>query len=268
MSSRPDGGGRAGVGPAGEELLSRVRPGEGAGGRPSPVDRTDRNERGAPPTQVGRWRIERVTGLVGDLLGRPWPSPPIPSVWFLAVERPALVLGSTQPDVSRGGYHQADFDVVRRRSGGGAVLVEPGNPLWMDVLIPAGDRHWEADVGRAFLWLGDLWVAALAAAGVAGAAVHRGPPRSTPLARTVCFAGLGTGEVTVDGRKVVGISQRRTRHAALFQCAALLRWDPARVAAATGLPTSQVDELAGLAAGVPVAAAAIEQAVLQQLATH
>jgi lipoate-protein ligase A len=45
----------------------------------------------------------------------------------------------------------------------------------------------------------------------------------------ICFAGLGPGEVTVNGRKVVGVSQRRTRKGALFQTAALLRWDPGRL---------------------------------------
>jgi lipoate-protein ligase A len=45
----------------------------------------------------------------------------------------------------------------------------------------------------------------------------------------VCFAGTGAGEVTVRGRKVIGMSQRRTRAGALFQCAALIRWDAARL---------------------------------------
>ena len=40
----------------------------------------------------------------------------------------------------------------------------------------------------------------------------------------MCFAGLGPGEVLVDGRKVVGISQRRDRFGARFQCTALLAW--------------------------------------------
>jgi hypothetical protein len=44
----------------------------------------------------------------------------------------------------------------------------------------------------------------------------------------VCFAGLAAGEVIVDGAKVVGISQRRTRAGARFQCSVPLRWDAAR----------------------------------------
>ena len=66
---------------------------------------------------------------------------------------------------------------------------------------------------------------------VADAVVHRGGLVATPWSRQVCFAGLGPGEVTVAGRKVVGVAQRRTRHGARFQVAALLRWDPAALVA-------------------------------------
>ncbi|MGH9226416.1 MAG: lipoyl protein ligase domain-containing protein [Acidimicrobiales bacterium] len=195
--------------------------------------------------------------------------PALPSVWVLTVDRPALVLGSTQPEPSTAAGPAAGdgVEVVRRRSGGGAVLVEPDSPLWVDVLVPAGDRLWTPDVGRAFLWLGDAWSGALTAAGVAGATVHRGPPRRDRLSRTVCFAGLGTGEVAIGGRKVVGISQRRTRHGALFQCAALLRWDPDRTAALAGVGADLADlaDLADGAAPVPIAAAALEQAFLKSL---
>jgi lipoate-protein ligase A len=48
----------------------------------------------------------------------------------------------------------------------------------------------------------------------------------TAWSRLVCFAGLAPGEVTVGGRKVVGVAQRRTRRHARFQCAVLHRWDP------------------------------------------
>jgi lipoate-protein ligase A len=43
----------------------------------------------------------------------------------------------------------------------------------------------------------------------------------------ICFGGVGTGEVLdAGGRKVVGISQRRTRDGAWFHGACLRRWDP------------------------------------------
>ena len=148
------------------------------------------------------------------------------------VTRGAVVLGSTQPqdDVDAAAAARAGLDVVRRRTGGGAVLVEAGALVWVDVGLPAGDPLWQADVGRAFWWLGEAWASALRGVGVEGASVHRGGLVETPWSRRLCFAGLGPGEVTVGGRKVVGMAQRRNRHGALFQCAVPLRWDSARLA--------------------------------------
>ena len=150
----------------------------------------------------------------------------------------------------------AGVDVVRRRSGGGAVLVVPGDLLWVDVVVPAGDPLWEADVGRAFHWLGEVWAGALAELGVDGV-VHRGGLVASRWSGRVCFAGLGPGEVTVaGGAKLVGIAQRRTREAARFQCAALGRWDPAALVELLALaPEERTDataELAAVATGVGV----------------
>lgn len=194
-----------------------------------------------------------MAGAAGDLFARPVPAPPAPSATILDVATPALVLGSTQPAVEAPG-----LDVVRRRSGGGAVLLDPAAVVWVDVVVPAGDPLWSEDVGRAFLWLGDVWVAAVGG----GAVRHDGPLCRTPFSDRVCFAGLGPGEVTVGGRKVVGIAQRRTRDWALFQCAALLSWDYAVIARLMGVPA---DAIAGAAAGLPLLAAALTGAFLAAL---
>ena len=188
--------------------------------------------------------------------GRPLPDTVTRTVRLVDVTSPALVLGSTQPDVVERGA-----PIVRRRSGGGAVLVGPGELVWADVLLPADDPRWESDVGRSFHWLGQAWVDALASLGVA-ASWHDGPMVCTPWCRQVCFAGIGQGEVTVDGRKVVGMSQRRTRAGALFQCAALLRWDAEEMVRLLDLDAAAVPELEAIAAALPVAAGALEEAFL------
>ena len=143
---------------------------------------------------------------------------------------PALVLGSTQsPDVvDLDACESAGVEVVRRRSGGGAVLVEPATMLWIDVVLPATDELWVDDVGRAGHWLGAAWASALARVGVAGPVVHEGAICLSRWGRLVCFAGLGPGEVTAGpgGPKIVGISQRRTRSGARFQCAVPFDWRP------------------------------------------
>ena len=143
--------------------------------------------------------------------------------------------------------------MVHRRSGGAAVLVEPGAAVWVDVTIPASDPRWDHDVGRAFHWLGSVWVGVLAAAGVP-AVMYDGPMQRTAWSPSVCFAGLGPGEVTAGGRKVVGMSQRRTREAALFQCCAALRWEPQRLLDLLALDPADRErgaaELAGVAAAL------------------
>jgi len=185
--------------------------------------------------------------------------------WAAQITETAVVLGSTQSDsvVVRGA------PAVRRRSGGGAVLVEPGGLVWVDVLVPAGDQLWDADVGRAFAWLGRAWVLALADAGVGGARAHEGPLVRTAWSSLVCFAGLGPGEVTVEGAKVVGMCQRRTRAGALFQCAALLDWQPGRLLDHLDLSADErrrgAEELADVARGLDVDPEILVSALLRRL---
>jgi lipoate-protein ligase A len=218
------------------------------------------------------WRVERATGPAAAFHARALP--PVGEaervVRVLEVDRAALVLGSTQPesDVDAAAVRAAGVDLVRRRSGGGAVLLEPGGALWVDVDLPAGDPRWRVDVAEAFHWLGEAWVAALAHLGIDGVA-HRGPPVVTPWSRAVCFAGLGPGEVTVGGRKAVGMAQRRTRAAARFQCAVLQRWEPERLVRLLALPADgkagATRALAGVATGVDKPSGDIVDAFLSAL---
>ncbi len=192
------------------------------------------------------WDVRRVRGAPADLFDHEWGDRR--RVWVLEPTSTAVVLGSTQPE----SVLVPGTPAVRRRSGGGAVLMEPGGLVWIDVFVPAGDLLWEVDVGRAFAWLGHAWAGALGA----GATVHDGPLLTTPWSRLVCFAGLGPGEVTVAGAKVVGMAQRRTRAGALFQCAALREWHPERLLDRLAIDPDDrrraVQTLAAVAAGMDV----------------
>ena len=179
----------------------------------------------------GAWRIEERRESAGELHGS-WPtitsSPGVRAVAVCHPSGPALVLGSTQSSavVDEVASSAAGLDVVRRRSGGGAVLVTPDDPVWIDVWVPAGDPLWESDVTMAFHWLGVAWGAALEGMGVAGVEVQFGPGSPNEWSSLVCFGGVGAGEVTAGGRKVVGLSQRRNRSGSWFSGACVLRWDP------------------------------------------
>ena len=127
--------------------------------------------------------------------------------------RPAIVLGSRQRDdlLDLARVDEAGLDVVRRRSGGGAVLLRPDAVVWIDLLVPHGVAP--DDVRGSMIWAGECWRDALIACGVGPTLLdlHRGGLECSPWSGLVCFAGLGPGEITVDGRKLVGLSQRRTR---------------------------------------------------------
>ena len=148
-----------------------------------------------------------------------------------------MVLGSTQRaevvDVARAA--ERGVAVVRRRGGGGAVLLRPGDQLWIEAWIPRDDPLWEADVAVAGEWVGEWWDGALDALGLGGGGdaadaaervVHRGRAEPGPYGSLVCFSGRGPGELFSAGRKVMGISQWRSREGSLFHTCAYAHWDP------------------------------------------
>lgn len=155
-----------------------------------------------------------------------------PEIRVVRVVRPALVLGSTQPSsvINPSIAAELGFEVTRRRSGGGVVELGPAS-VWVDVTLPSSDPRYRHDIGRAAEWMGALWVDALAGSGVSRSSlsVHSGVAVAAAEGRVVCFAGVGSGEVLLHGRKLVGISQRRSRAGAWFQCVAYREWSPSRM---------------------------------------
>jgi len=152
------------------------------------------------PTALGATRLVRVIEPVGA----------------------ALVLGSTTNEEAFA-LDQADrhgYEVVRRASGGGAVLVAPGAQVWLMVYLSRDDPLVLDDLGRSFLWIGETVREVLARSGLATSLVDR-RVTNPPLAREICFAGLGFGEVVLQGRKVLGLAQRRTRDTVVFQVSLL-----------------------------------------------
>jgi lipoate-protein ligase A len=136
------------------------------------------------------------------------------------VDRRVLVLGSSQSlDVLDTG-RLAETPTRRRRGGGGLVLLEPGD-LWVDWWIPATDGRWSDDVHVASQIAGAWWKTALASVVKGEISIHAGALEGDPAYRLVCFAGAGPGEVFVDGRKAVGVTQWRVREG-MFLSSALL----------------------------------------------
>jgi len=199
----------------------------------------------------------------GDLHAS-WPSvdadPMVRAVARCRPTGPAVVLGSTQRTVEPA--DTAGVPVTRRRSGGGAVLVGTDDPVWVDLWVPAGDPLWVADVTRAFAWLGRAWADTLVALGLSGVEVQGdGPGACTRWSTLVCFGGVGAGEVTVDGRKAVGLAQRRDRRGAWFHSACVVHWDPSLL---LGALVPDADERAAATEGLTGAVTGVADAARAQ----
>ena len=122
--------------------------------------------------------------------------------------------------------HQAGIEVVRRPTGGRAVL--HWHELTYSVICRETDsRLGGRSLGATYREIGQALVRGLSAFGVA-AVLHRpsarrteavtaGPSRapSATASRPACFATTARWEVTYDGRKLVGSAQRRVRGAIL-----------------------------------------------------
>jgi lipoate---protein ligase len=174
-----------------------------------------------------QWTVEHHRGIA-EYLFHGLPEEVGRTIRVLEADVPTIVLGSRQrvsPLV-----RDVGAAVVRRRSGGTAVWLDD-SLIWLDVTVPVGDPLWVNDVTQAGLWLGE----ALADELGQGAQCYRGPMISNEWSALICFAGLGTGEVTRDGRKIVGVCQRRTKNYARFQCAVLRSWDPTPLLHALGV---------------------------------
>ena len=129
------------------------------------------------------------------------------------------MLGSAQRLASPGA-------ALQRSTGGGAVSCDD-HYLMLDIVLPRGHPLVIDDVGRSYRWLAKALLEALEARGAELRAVTPGevaalPPAERAAARLACFAGTGTYELVTrgDGRKLVGLAQRRRGGAALLQAAA------------------------------------------------
>lgn len=203
---------------------------------------------------AGEFRVLEFAESPRAFHGREIPSSPDPELWWNRITEAALVLGSTQRDMSVVDVEAcaaAGVDVVRRRSGGGAVLLVPGEVVWFDVIIPTGSvSSLGSDVHAPMQWLGGHLAEVLANGGASPALAREGrngvaePPnpefgvqfgvhgpgmKRTTFSSLICFDGVGPGEVLLGGEKLVGISQRRTRDASRLQCCWYVRHDPARL---------------------------------------
>lgn len=157
-------------------------------------------------------------------------------VW--CYQQPALVLGCSQRtllDRAAGTAGSAPLELLLRESGGGAVLVGPWM-LGLSLVLPAGHAWLGHGLLESYHRLGQLHAEALAGLGVTAQALAPSAiepvqaklaARGLPVPQWACFGSLSPWEVVdAQGRKLVGLAQRRRQSGVLLVAGTLLSDPP------------------------------------------
>jgi lipoate-protein ligase A len=202
-----------------------------------------------------------------------------PLLYWQVAEPPAVVIGISQKlsDLDTAACQRAGLAIYRRAAGGTAVLVGP-DLLSLDVILPPGHPLAGRDIVEAYRWFGELWAETLQGFGLAARTIppaEAHAPRTRrmlaqagwlePLLRQSCYGAVSPYEVSVNGRKIVGLDQVRRRAGFLFQGGLLLRWDAERIAS---LLAAEPDERPALAAGLRARAAGLEELTERPSSPH
>lgn len=151
-----------------------------------------------------------------------------PTLRFYAWSPPCLSLGRSQPltDVDQAACRAAGVDVVRRPTGGGAILHT--DELTYSVAVLQSDARAAGGVLESYRRLSEgllagLWVLGVDAEQAAGQ--REGAKRHAP----VCFEVPSAYEIVVDGCKLVGSAQWRGRGGVLQHGSLPLEGDLGRI---------------------------------------
>lgn len=158
----------------------------------------------------------------------------VPQLALVEYFRPALIYGRRggDEDAARRRAGELDYDLLRRRSGGGAVLAGPWL-LGVNLLLPAAHGLAQLSPVESFRWFGRCWQQVLREQGRASQladatsiATHNATAQAAAL-DWICFAGLGHGELLdMQGRKLLGLAQYRSRLGVLLSAGLLIAPTP------------------------------------------
>jgi lipoate-protein ligase A len=188
------------------------------------------------PAEPPREALARDEALLDEVR----PGGPLLERWYVAAS-PAVVVGiglrhrvAEVVDLAR--CQAAGVEVLDRRAGGGAVLVDRDAMLCGAICVPLSHPLLDDDLTASYRWLGSRLCHRLGELGVAGArrvevaearadvrALRSREDRLGRLLLATCYGALSPHEVVVGTAKLIGLAQVRRRHAALFQFGVLLR---------------------------------------------
>lgn len=189
------------------------------------------------PPADGAWNMAVDEAVLDGYAALPTDSRVQPSLRLYAWDPPALSLGRAQPSAGLRepvALRQAGIDLVRRPSGGGAVLHEFERTY--AVVGRLRTAPFGGGVLETYEQIAGALIHGLRLFGIEAHAAEapRRSDRSGPAA-IACFAAPSTHEIVASGLKLVGSAQVRRRGAFLQHGSILLRADPERLGFALGV---------------------------------
>ncbi len=202
-----------------------------------------------------RWRLVRTPAMAGAwnmaideamLLTHAAGLIP-PTLRFYQWSPPTVSLGLLQPydAINEQACQQLGFDIVRRPSGGGAVLHQ--HEVTYAVVVDGRLCPYGSSVLATYRWLAEGLIAGLRFLGVS-ASLPEGTNEPAPSA-AFCFVRLTGADLEVSGRKLGGSAQARRRYFLLQHGSLPLRLDNTAIAQLFGTQDTHsftcVEEAAG-----------------------
>jgi len=167
-----------------------------------------------------RWNEERLATPVLQPAWRAW-----------HYQGAVIVLGRSQRSLLDTIEPRHEMEVLRRASGGGAVLVGPWM-LGLSVALPPDHRLVGDGAVNSYRWLGQAIARALLQSGIDAWAISpqallaRRAQNPAPALDWACFGALSPWEVLVGDKKIAGLAQVRRRQGILLVAGVLLKAVP------------------------------------------
>ncbi len=200
-----------------------------------------------PTTGVVNMAIDEaiLEGVAGDS------SPP--TMRLYAWDPACLSLGYAQPyrDVDQARMQQLGWDLVRRSSGGRAILHT--EELTYALIAPIENPHFPGGVLESYRYLSQGLAAALTSLGLdPETKIQDSDDDDSPLS-PICFQIPSAYEITIEGKKLIGSAQVRRRGAVLQHGSLPLRGDITRVCQALNFKNEEEREKAAKKLGASAA---------------
>jgi lipoate-protein ligase A len=148
-----------------------------------------------------------------------------PTLRLYGWDRPSVSIGHFQKvsEINSGHCHEKGYNVVRRLTGGRAILHD--SELTYSFSAPADTPPFKGNLLENYKTISDALIAALGNLNI-GAQISFARKRTIGTRNPSCFRALSFGEITVDGKKIIGSAQKRYSNGFLQQGSILFSFDP------------------------------------------